>query len=1025
LCMSPTRSPQCVSDCTGKAGHYQHCQRCDKFIQCDNGLLYSMPCSLNTYFDLKLNVCTGALPSHCDSKGNYIGPDARAADNQGLNQPSNQESIPYQSPYINQQSTQKPNQNQEQTLSGQFSQFLYTNQDPLQSLFEQQPAISVYPPQQQPANSVYPPQQQPANSVYPPQQQPANSVYPPQQQPANSVYPPQQQPASGALEDLFNSMNTFYESNQLYTNNLGDPNGYQASNSPPSSENELERLFNNWNSQPSGQVYSNIDINSLFPTENPPATYPTMSPTRSQNLDQNIFYSAPNNAALYQSPSNQPSPSLYPPPNSQPSPSVYPPPSNLPSPSVYPPPSRQPSASYSINTNPGVFSECTTSCKGSKGGNLLDGQYAHCTFCHAFVQCVTGSPTVTLCPEGTFYNRNIFVCDRDNQFCATSKPVQPPAPQYSPLTPQRKVMPSSQPSEEYNDLAWSANVGPSKCVRSCVSATGRPISSGIYAHCDYCNVFVMCSNGYLTEQSCPTKTYFNAAISVCDHDLGNCAGVNTSVSASYSSHTKCVSTCRSVGRVQPDGRYPACSYCNVYLQCKAGQTSIRYCKDGYKYEETLGKCVYDTQGTCKPTQPSSDSNLIPKDTPKPLVPVKDVRTVFNTCLGSCIKGSTVAAPGYYGLCGYCNVFLECQANGMQNIIYCNDGQQYNQASGQCEADRRGECQPTRLKPDSDLIPKDSVTPLVPPPVKDVPKVFNTCLESCIKGSSVAAPGYYGLCGYCNVFLECQENGKEENVFCNDGQQYNQASGQCEADRRGECVPNNPEFPVFSFCINSCKGAADGRYGHCQYCNVYLDCVGQNERLDYCQDGELFNLEVGQCVRDEKQTCLPATQRPEELVNSSNMPTELNNSSSTELLKSSNKELVNSSNMPTELVNSSNTELVNSCNMPTELVNSSNTELVNSCNVPTELVNSSNTELFNSSNTELVNSSNTELVNSSNMLTELVNSSNTELVNSSNTELVNSSNTELVNSCNKPTELVNSSNMLTELVNSSNTKLVNF
>uniref|UniRef100_A0A2C9M3W9 Chitin-binding type-2 domain-containing protein n=1 Tax=Biomphalaria glabrata TaxID=6526 RepID=A0A2C9M3W9_BIOGL len=601
----PYTSPQCVSDCTGKAGHYQHCQRCDKFIQCDNGLLYSMPCSLNTYFDPKSNVCTRALPSHCDSKGNYIGPDARAADNQRLNQPSNQESIPYQSPYINQQSTQKPNQikNQEQTLSGQFSQFVYTNQDPLQSLFEQQTANSVYPPQQQPAisvypsqqqpaisvylsqqqpaNSVYPSQQQPANSVYPPQQQPPDSVYPSQQQPANSVYLSQQQPASGALEDLFNSMNTFYESNQLYTNNLGDPNGYQASNSPPSSENELERLFNNWNSQPSGQVYSNIDIDSLFPTENPPAAYPTMSPTRSQNLDQNIFYSAPNNAALYQSPNNQPSPSLYPspsnqpspsvypspsnqpspplypPPNSQPSPSVYPPPSNQPSPSVYPPPSNQPSPSlypspsnqpspsvysppssqpspsvypppssqpslsYSINTNPGVFSECTTSCKGSKGGNLLDGQYAHCTFCHAFVQCVSGSPTVTLCPEGTFYNRNIFVCDRDNQFCATSKPVQPPAPQYSPLVPQTKVMPSSQPSEEYNDLAWSANVGPSKCVRSCVSASGRPIRSGIYAHCDYCNVLVMCSNGYLTEQSCPTHTYFNAAISVCDHDLGN------------------------------------------------------------------------------------------------------------------------------------------------------------------------------------------------------------------------------------------------------------------------------------------------------------------------------------------------------------------------------------------------------------------------------------------------------------------------------------------------------------------------
>ncbi|XP_059176733.1 uncharacterized protein LOC131956293 [Physella acuta] len=263
------------------------------------------------------------------------------------------------------------------------------------------------------------------------------------------------------------------------------------------------------------------------------------------------------------------------------------------------------------------------------------------------------------------------------------------------------------------------------------------------------------------------------------------------------------------------------------------------------------------------TNPSAANSLYASDQ-SPKSPFTNL--VSHQCITSCVtSGGRARENGIYPICNNCRSFIMC-VWGLTTTQDCPAGTSFSNNLLVCDWDRAGKCTANGFQSLQAQNPGDGVMTVHP-----------TLLESCQSTDGPVADGQYGSENYCNMYIRC-ERGQATRLFCDRGQLYAENQGACVADIDGICVQSSDDLgqgfapvvpesqprpvestlPVFTGCIRSCiEGGIvrqNGRYSHCDYCNVILDCQGGAQAQYFCPDHEMYMEATGKCEKDFKGEC---------------------------------------------------------------------------------------------------------------------------------------------------------------------------
>nr|XP_026694521.1 chitin-binding domain protein cbd-1-like isoform X3 [Ciona intestinalis] len=447
-------------------------------------------------------------------------------------------------------------------------------------------------------------------------------------------------------------------------------------------------------------------------------------------------------------------------------------------------------------------------CLDSDGNAITKGPFANPDDCALFYQCVAGQLYTLGCPPDLVYNPALSYCDypKNVPSCGGVAPTSAPETTTKPFDDE------------------------------CVDANNQPTSTGPFENPNDCNSFYQCSNGYLHIKICPDNTYFNPAISVCDHDNGEC-GSGSGSSGSGGSGTPEVTLspfdklCMdSDGKPISSNPFEKPGDCDNFYQCSNGYLHVMPCAPGTAFNPAISVCdhPYNVPGCGAPA--ATTTTEAPKPTTKPF---------DKECLDS--NGKPMST-GPFENPGECDSFYQC-SNGYLHVMPCAPGTAFNPAISVCD-------HPYNV-PGCGAPAATTTTEAPKPTTKPFDK---ECLDS---NSKPISTGPFENPGECDSFYQCS-NGYLHVMPCAPGTAFNPAISVCDhpynvpgcgapAATTTTEAPKPTTKPFDKECLDSNgKPISTGPFENPGECDSFYQCSNGYLHVMPCAPGTAFNPAISVC-----------------------------------------------------------------------------------------------------------------------------------------------------------------------------------
>ncbi|CAF1232884.1 unnamed protein product [Adineta ricciae] len=529
--------------------------------------------------------------------------------------------------------------------------------------------------------------------------------------------------------------------------------------------------------------------------------------------------------------------------------SVPPPPTTT---SLPPLPPRTSSPSTSSRLNAPVINATIECVLGA------DGYYEDPLYCNIYHHCIGGIDYIEPCPNQLAWNEQRKMCDWATNVNCTGKtmPVMKSKTSFCTNRPDGRY-----PSETYcnvfhhciggmdnivrctGELQWddvkkecgwksSVRCGPPKKMLpndskyNSTFCTGKP--DGSYPNEEYCNVYHVCESGSDSIRQCPNQLFWDNEQQKCEwSNKVHCSG-RTLVALSMESNLFCME--------KSDGYYIDPQYCNVYHQCMADIDVKLQCPERLVFNETLKRCDWPETTNCK------SGNILVEDDD-------------NNYKGFCADKPN----GNFAHERYCNRYYICQ-NGKDVVFTCQNNLRYSIEKNECDWAINVHC---NGKEDY---------------------MWEGIQENFCKR---LPDGNYADTRYCNKFHQCQA-AMDYPKRCPNRLMFNEETKECDWEDKVDCKKREKfignEFDcvhillIFNCCIidtegldeavrpgsNNTRGRStkfcmvkeNGDYADLYYCNVYHNCHGGFDTIQYCTHGLVWRQEsdsVGRCDWSKERT----------------------------------------------------------------------------------------------------------------------------------------------------------------------------
>ncbi|CAF4198097.1 unnamed protein product, partial [Adineta steineri] len=372
--------------------------------------------------------------------------------------------------------------------------------------------------------------------------------------------------------------------------------------------------------------------------------------------------------------------------------------------------------------------------------------------------------------------------------------------------------------------------------------TDKP--NGNFAHEQYCNRYYICQNGKDVVFTCQNNLRYSIEKNECDWAVNvDCKG-----KPDYMWEGIKENFCKRL----PDGNYPDIRFCNIFHQCQAAMDYPKRCPNRLMFNEGTKECDWEDKVDCKGREKLIDTEGLDDE----------VRPGSNNTRGRSTKFCMVKQNGDYADSYYCNVYHNCHG-GFDTIQYCTRGlvwRQETETTGQCDWSKErspdgADCNGKALFFVEKLSENDILSSLRS--------------EFCISKGA----GLFEHQRYCDLYLQCNEQGVGVTMECSPGLVFNEKKKECDyqgdvndetkgtlcltprsflrskpkADHASilfEGLDATGQFPTRFDCINKDQ---QNMFADLDWCNIYHVCIGNRDNIFLCPPGTIFN--------DTKQGCM--------------------------------------------------------------------------------------------------------------------------------------------------------------------------
>jgi hypothetical protein len=448
-----------------------------------------------------------------------------------------------------------------------------------------------------------------------------------------------------------------------------------------------------------------------------------------------------------------------------------------------------------------------------------DGYFADPEFCNIYHHCLAGVDYAEQCPHQLVWNDRKKMCDWQTSVNCTGRIIPVAQGQTSFCTDKAdnkyvdaiycnvfhhcvggidnvvRCDEELQWNDQTKKCDWESKVKcmgkmlPSEKHYNSTFCIGKP--DGPYAHEEYCNVYHVCESGTDNIRQCPNQLFWDFKTKRCDWS-GNveCTG-RTLITLSTDTTLFCME--------RRDGVYGDPNWCNVYHNCLSGVDFKTKCPVGLIWNETKKDCDWSDSTQC------STGNFL-RDS---------ADTEENTYCSD-------KPNGKYAHELHCNRYYVCQ-NGKDIIFTCQNNLRYNSTKQECDWAVNVNC-----------FGKQDY-------------MWEGIKENFCKSKP---DGNYPDPVYCNIFHQCQA-ATDYPKRCSNRLMFHEEHGECDWEDQVDCkgkeklietsglqdesIPvqnGDGKGRVTKFCMTK----ENGNYPDIYYCNVYHNCHGGFDTVQYCANG---------------------------------------------------------------------------------------------------------------------------------------------------------------------------------------------
>ncbi|CAF1507573.1 unnamed protein product [Adineta steineri] len=503
-----------------------------------------------------------------------------------------------------------------------------------------------------------------------------------------------------------------------------------------------------------------------------------------------------------------------------------------------------------------------------------DGSYSHEEYCNVYHVCESGADNMRQCPNQLFWDNNQQKCEwsdkvhcsgrtlvaismESSAFCMEKTEGFYIDPNYCNVyhqcmgdidlklqCPERLVFNTTLKRCDWPETT-SCKSGNILIEKSDNSNNGycADKSNGNYAHEQYCNRYYICQNGKDVVFTCQNNLRYSIEKNECDWAVNvDCKG-----KADYMWEGIKESFCKRL----PDGNYADLKYCNTFHQCQAAMDYPKRCPNRLMFNDETKECDWEDNVNCKGREKLIDTEGLDDS----------VRPGSNNTRGRSTKFCMVKQNGDYADLYYCNVYHNCHG-GFDTIQYCTRGLVWNQ-----ESESIGKCDWSKERT-PDGIDCNGKVLFFAEKLGETDILSNLRSEFCIS----KGPGLYEHQRYCDLYLQCNEQGVGITMECSPGLVFNEHKKECDYqgdrnDAKGtlclqprsflrskpkaeqasilfEGADATGQFPTRFDCINKNQ---QNMFADIDWCNIYHVCVGNRDNIFLCPPGTIFN--------DTEQGCM--------------------------------------------------------------------------------------------------------------------------------------------------------------------------
>lgn len=520
------------------------------------------------------------------------------------------------------------------------------------------------------------------------------------------------------------------------------------------------------------------------------------------------------------------------------------------------------------------------------------GFITHPNICNLFLECINGQTFIKICTQGSVFNPKKLSCDwPENVDCQSRRIVQIQMFGNG-LFNQGTIHQTGGQSQ-----TWSQG------NTQTTGVTQRPIQTGsnqepkcpegfngLMAHPRFCDSFVQCGIGESFVRRCVQGLLFNPTILNCDWpqnvDCGtrrtnkdisqgqNQGGIQTGGTQIHTENTQSwsnqgqmsTSEAKCPERFTGFKRHP--QYCNSYLHCSNGETTIQNCGKDSVFNPRTQKCDSPVNVDCGTlgilyltNQGANHGGIQTGGTH-----IHTEHSQSWSSQGQVSTSDTKCPLGYNGFKRhpqYCNSYLHC-SNGETIIKNCDEGLVFNPTNQKCDYPIYVDCgtlgilYQTNQGQNQGHIQGGSLI------TEEQSQTGSWSIGSGIVNK--CPKGYNGLMPHpelCNAFIQCAQ-GQSFIKHCQQGRVYNPKILNCDSAANVQCgnlriSQVGDHASIDSSGVNthgehgswitgnqnglemmSCPFGFTGLKPHPQICDVYLECNNGQPNLKQCYHGEGFD-----------------------------------------------------------------------------------------------------------------------------------------------------------------------------------------